>query len=212
MGAADFRAGRRCLMHSAKPLGLILPRGSPRFLDMSLAARCPQSPRTTPPLHALVASGRATGFAISGRLAVVDSVTRPNRVRLRCGSPLCSPRLRPDGLLRWPLGPLYVERAINIVELSSTRHARLRPGAPEGTEKESPSCRLVVIWWSRATTPTTIGRPPDDALEELSCSAFSTSRMEQPNESGFQSGPSPCSVLSLRFENASAQDDVPHKN
>jgi hypothetical protein len=136
MGAADFRAGRRCLMHSAKPLGLILPRGSPRFLDMSLAARCPQSPRTTPPLHALVASGRATGFAISGRLAVVDSVTRPNRVRLRCGSPLCSPRLRPDGLLRWPLGPLYVERAINIVELSSTRHARLRPGAPETQSAE----------------------------------------------------------------------------
>ena len=59
------------------------PAGSPRTLDDSVSVRPPQPPRTTRRVRLLVASPTMSGFTISGRLAVVSSVTRSNRVRLR---------------------------------------------------------------------------------------------------------------------------------
>ena len=96
--------------------------GSSACLSRSAAPNHPGPPRPC----SLVASERVSGFAIRGRLAVVDlDVTRPKRIRLRCGSPLCSPGLRTEGLLPRTPGPLHVERAINMAELSSARQARL---------------------------------------------------------------------------------------
>jgi len=48
------------------------------------------------------------GFILSGRLATLIGVTRPNRVRLRYGLRLCRSRLRPAGLLRPALDWLHV--------------------------------------------------------------------------------------------------------
>ena len=96
--------------------------GSSACLSRSAAPNHPGPPRPC----SLVASERVAGFTHRGGLAVVDlGLTRPKRIRLRCGSPLCSPGLRTDGSLRRTPGPLHVERAINMIELSSTRQARL---------------------------------------------------------------------------------------
>ena len=48
------------------------------------------------------------GFILSGRLATLIGVTRPNRVRLRYGLRLCRSRLRRAGLLRPALDWLHV--------------------------------------------------------------------------------------------------------
>ena len=57
--------------------------GSPRFLDATVQARPPLSPRGALQLLSLVASPQMAGFTISGRLAAPICVTRPNRVHLR---------------------------------------------------------------------------------------------------------------------------------
>ncbi len=57
--------------------------GSPRFLDATVRARPPLSPRGALRLHTLVALPQVTGFIMSGRLATPICVTRPNRVHLR---------------------------------------------------------------------------------------------------------------------------------
>jgi hypothetical protein len=67
------------------------PAGSPRFLDCSFPARCPQPPRKARLVLSLVASQPMTGFINSGRLAAFACVTRPNRVRLCYGSQVCLP-------------------------------------------------------------------------------------------------------------------------
>ena len=55
--------------------------GSPRFLDGSLDARRPQSPRRARPRHVLVSWWPVSGFTRSGRLATLgQGFTRPNRV------------------------------------------------------------------------------------------------------------------------------------
>ena len=59
--------------------------GAPRFLDWSFDARRPLSPRRARLLLPLVASRSIPGFAISGGLATLGCVTRPNWVRLRYG-------------------------------------------------------------------------------------------------------------------------------
>jgi hypothetical protein len=48
--------------------------------DRPIDARCPLSPRRARPLHLLVNSRPVTGFTSSGRLATLNSVTRPKRV------------------------------------------------------------------------------------------------------------------------------------
>ncbi len=72
------------------PLGALRlnphPAGPPRFLGQSFCARHLQSPRRAQRLHLPVATPSVIGFTISGRLATLNCVTRPNRVRLRCGS------------------------------------------------------------------------------------------------------------------------------
>ena len=66
-----------------------------------------------------------TDFTPWERLVTTLRVTRPKRIRLRCGSQICASRLRPTPLPTPPLDLLHVERAINMVELASTRQARL---------------------------------------------------------------------------------------
>ena len=66
------------------------------------------------------------GFIILGRLATFNSVTRPNRVRLRYGSQVCFPGFRRTDCSA-PLQFRYTyERAIYMVNSSQfTRSARL---------------------------------------------------------------------------------------
>ena len=123
--------------------------GSPRFLCMSCSARCSLTPRSVHRLRTLVASPAVTGFTKDGKLATdTFRLTRPNRTHFRCGSRICSPRLRLA-----PLGPLHVEQAINMIELSSIRHARLcLAHHPERSRRISSSRSLVRVW-ERAYVP-----------------------------------------------------------
>ena len=77
----------------SSPIALWLPPppvGPPRFLDQSFSTRRPQPPRRARRLLSPVPSSSVLGFAQSGRLTTLDfCVTRPNRVRLRCGSHFC---------------------------------------------------------------------------------------------------------------------------
>jgi len=68
--------------------------GPLRFLTLSFRARCPLSPREAHRVHLLVASPMAAGFGFFGSVATSISVTRPNRVHLRCGSRVWLTRLR----------------------------------------------------------------------------------------------------------------------
>ena len=61
------------------------PGGLPRFLDRSLRTRRLQPPRGSGPVLADCFPDRA-GFILVGGLADPTSLTRPNRVCLRCGS------------------------------------------------------------------------------------------------------------------------------
>jgi hypothetical protein len=86
--------GRPSVMYSLGPLRSSLPpcpAGSPRFLDRSFPARCPQPPRKARRVRP-AASPPVAGFLTFGRRATFHSVTRPNRVRLRSGSRACFPR------------------------------------------------------------------------------------------------------------------------
>jgi hypothetical protein len=74
----------------------------------------------------LVASPPVTGFITLGRLATSNSVTRPNRVRLRYGSQVCFPGFHQRDC-SLPLRFRYMyERAIYMVNsFQFTRSARL---------------------------------------------------------------------------------------
>ena len=115
MGVSDFRPEtcRRLCIPSGRwsPYGT-LSVGSPRFLDLSFRTCRSLSPRAVPRVHLLIASTRVSDFAISGRLVTTISVTRPKRIRLRCGSHVCFPRLRRYRLSPSAAGRLHVERAI----------------------------------------------------------------------------------------------------
>jgi hypothetical protein len=69
------------------PRSCFRPRGPPRFLNRSFHARCPLSPRRARRLPLPVTSSPVPGFLYFGSLATrFFCVTRPKRVRLRCGS------------------------------------------------------------------------------------------------------------------------------
>ena len=93
---------------------------------LSLSARCSQPPRTASHPQMLVAWMEVTGFTHFGRLATARySVTRPNRIRFRCGLQTRSPRLRPKELPPETLRSLHDERAIIMVDtFQSTRQTR----------------------------------------------------------------------------------------
>ena len=98
-------------------LGSTHMAGSPRSINQSFGARCPQSPRQVRWLLMLVASPPMAGFSNSGRLATCIGVTRPNRVNLRYGSHLRLRRLRRSDysdLTHTTLRRLHVERAIHM--------------------------------------------------------------------------------------------------
>ena len=85
-------AFRLCL-----PLGVGFhpPDGSPRFLDQSFDARCPQPPRLSSTVAFARSSPWIPDFGTSGILGrLASSVSRPNRVHLRYGSRLRFERLR----------------------------------------------------------------------------------------------------------------------
>ena len=89
MGLSDSRQGRFAVM-SSRPALLACARrraGSPRLLDRSFHARCPQPPRKARQVHLPVATPPAfSGFILRGGLAAFDLLTRPNRVHFRYGS------------------------------------------------------------------------------------------------------------------------------
>src|SRR5450759_417809 len=74
----------------------------------------------------LIASPPISGFILSGGLATFNSVTRPNRVRLRYGSQVCFPGFRqPDYADSLRFSYMH-ERAIYMVNsFQFTRSARL---------------------------------------------------------------------------------------
>jgi len=53
------------------------PAGSPRFLDLSVAARCPLPPRQAGPVHPLVASRVVLASAHSAAWPPAICVSRP---------------------------------------------------------------------------------------------------------------------------------------
>jgi hypothetical protein len=119
--------GAREVMSSSAALRLgPRPNGPPRFLGRSFLARRPLSPRRARHLPAPVPHLPALGFAIPGRLAARDSLTRPNRVRFRYGSRVRLTRLRQTGSPRPALDRLLVKRAIyKVNSFQSTRSTRL---------------------------------------------------------------------------------------
>ena len=96
----------------APRLGSTQAAGSPRFPGQSFGTRCPQPPRQARGLLVPITSPTVTGFITSGRLATCKSVTRPNRVCLRCGSHLRHGKASTPRLLRTPLPRLHAKWAI----------------------------------------------------------------------------------------------------
>jgi len=102
----DQRAAQRTLWASPTPLpgrfrvmsspwrwwSSHRPTGSPRLLDCSIHARCPQPPRKVRWLLLPVSSPPVcSGFILVGGLATFVFLSRPNRVYLRYGSRVCLP-------------------------------------------------------------------------------------------------------------------------
>ena len=138
MGPSDSRPvprSRLCIPARRRSRSRFRTAGSPRFLDESFPARCPQPPRKARRCTAPVTSSPVAGFTIFGRLAVLRvSVTRPNRVHLRYGSQVRFAGLRLSGLLRCPPALLHVERVIHMVDsFHSTRFASLT-GTPKAAK------------------------------------------------------------------------------
>lgn len=134
MSPSDSRHGRPAVICSrrallrrhALPLGHRV--GSPRFLDGSVGARRPQSPRRARPLHVLVAMRPIAGFTHSGRMATLNGLTRPNQVHAFALRLTPSPHMAStDGSPRQPHDRLHGERAITMVStFQLTRPTRLR--------------------------------------------------------------------------------------
>ena len=82
----------------------------------SVGIRCPLSPRRARPLQAFVASRSVTGFTLSGGLATLKCVTRPNRVHAFALRLMPLPSEAPTaGSLRQPLSRLHGERTTTMV-------------------------------------------------------------------------------------------------
>jgi hypothetical protein len=113
MGLSDSRPRPAPVMDSRRGFGVpSVGVGSPRFLDLSFPARCPQPPRKAQPVPSV-------SFPVDDglRLSLADwplstCVSRPNRVRLRYGSRVRLTRLRLMELLPCTLARLLVERTI----------------------------------------------------------------------------------------------------
>jgi hypothetical protein len=120
-------AAARRVMSSPVALGAAAHHaGSPRFLDRSMCARRPHSPRKVRWVLVPVASPSVAGFTISGRLATFtwcnEAVSGSLALRLTQSLPGASPR----GLLHTTSGSLPVERAIDrVTSFHVTRSVRL---------------------------------------------------------------------------------------
>ncbi len=102
------------------------PDGSPKFPDCSFRARCLLSPRRVPPVLSIIPSRRMLASPHLAGWPLSFCVTRPNRVRLRCGSRVRLPRLRRRDYSRSPLGRLPVQRSIHRADsFHSARTAEL---------------------------------------------------------------------------------------
>ncbi len=111
--------------------------GPPRFLDRSLDARRPQPPRGARRLHLPIAFIDDAGFITSGRLAAPICVTRPNRVRLRCGSRRRRARLRqPDYSDPRSLGSVS-NGQLHDEHLAVHKIGQACPGAPEYADSDA---------------------------------------------------------------------------
>ncbi len=108
------------------------PAGSPRFLDCSVCARRPLSPRRARWLLFLISSPPALGFSSFGRLALLFGVTRPIRVRFRYGLRFCRWRLRQARLTK-PCAPRTTRTMRNTHGelLSVHKNSQAYPGAPK---------------------------------------------------------------------------------
>ena len=117
----------RRVMSSAAAVNAAAPHaGPPRFLDRSVRARRPHSPRKARRVHMPVASPSVSGFTISGRLATFtrcnEAVSGSLALRLTRSLPGASPR----GLLHATSESLPVERAIDrVTSFHVTRSVRL---------------------------------------------------------------------------------------
>ena len=101
--------------------------GSPRFLDRSVHARCPLSPRAARRLLSPVASSPVPGFIIFGRLATAILCNEADSGLLLQLRLACSPcKASPAELLPPTLARLLVQRAIDkISSFQNIRSARL---------------------------------------------------------------------------------------
>ena len=101
--------------------------GPPRFLDRSIHARCPLSPRAARRLLIPVASSPVPGFIIFGRLATAILCNEADSGLLLQLRLACSPyKASPAELLPPTLARLLVERAIDkISSFQNIRSARL---------------------------------------------------------------------------------------
>ena len=101
--------------------------GSPRFLDRSVHARCPLSPRAARRLLSPVASSPVPGFIIFARLATASLCNEADSGLLLQLRLACSPcKASPAELLPPTLARLLVERAIDkISSFQNIRSARL---------------------------------------------------------------------------------------
>jgi hypothetical protein len=114
-----------------------LTAGSPRFLNESFPARCPQPPRKARQRSCSrysFAGGRLHHLRQAGRPSLC--VTRPNRIQLLYGSQVRFARLRLTGSLRCSLARLHAERVIHMVDsFHSTRFASFT-GTPKTRRRQ----------------------------------------------------------------------------
>jgi hypothetical protein len=117
----------RCELSSPHALRSGLPAGPLRFLDGSVDARRPLSPRRVRPPHSLVASRPMSGFARFGRLTTLMErfhEAELGSLTLRLTSSL--PRVPATGSPPPPPSQLHGERAIAMVSsFQLTRPIRL---------------------------------------------------------------------------------------
>ena len=110
-----------------------LSAGPPRFLDRSVRARRPQSPRRARRLLVPVASSPTQASPHPEGWPLSTGVTRPNRVRFRYGSRVCLARLRTSRI-----APARARVATCVTGRSHGNHLSGRkigqacPGAPDG--------------------------------------------------------------------------------
>ena len=132
--------GRKRLMFSSPSLGRAFAR-PPQRISQVPRPFCQSAPLPITPSRSPRAPVRC--FRVDVRLRPLGkvghdwtSVTRPNRIRLRCGSPFRLPRLRPFGL---PLGPL-VGYMLNVQlhgwYFSPSKKGQAYPGAPKTPIKD----------------------------------------------------------------------------